>query len=577
MPAAMRWSATLIPTLREAPAEATARSHALMLRAGLVRQVASGSYAYLPLGVRVLNKLTALVRREMERAGAAEVLMPGLWPEELMQASGRLDAFAEDLFRLEDRSGRPHLLAPTHEELVTAIMRDEVRSYRQLPLTLFQVQTKFRDEPRPRFGVVRTREFIMKDAYSFSADEAGLDAAYGLMRDAYGRILSALGLPYVVARAESGAMGGLGSEEFIVPCAIGTADFVRCPGCGYAANVEAAAVPAPPQPAPASDHAPVREVETPGQTTIEQVSAFLGVRPDQLIKTLIYLADGAPAAALVRGDHDVNEAKLARLLGARRLELADAETIRRATGAPVGFAGPVGLTGMRLVADRAVMAVRDGVSGANRADAHMVGVLPGRDFAPDTVDDIRYVMAGDGCPECGAALEMRCGIEVGHVFRLGTKYSEALGATFADAQGRQRPFVMGCYGLGVSRLVAAAVECLSDEHGIVWPAAVAPHEAVVMALNVKDERIMAAAEDACARLEAQGVDTLLDDRNETPGVKFNDADLIGFPVRVVVGRTFKEEGKLEVQSRRDGSRRQAAIGEVAAAVKALLNEKEGER
>ena len=565
----MRWSATLIPTLRDAPADAVARSHALMLRAGLIRQVASGSYAYLPLGTRVLNKLTALVRQEMERAGAAEVLLPGLWPEELMAATGRLEVFAEDLFRFQDRRDRPHLLAPTHEELVTAIMRDDVRSYRQLPLTLFQVQTKFRDEPRPSFGVVRTREFIMKDAYSFSADEAGLDDAYGSMRAAYARILERLGLPYVVARAESGAMGGLGSEEFIVPSAMGTADFVRCPGCGYAANVEAAPVPAPPE-TPAVEPPVLRSVQTPGHTTIEQVSEFLGVRPDQMIKTLIYLADGVPAAALVRGDHDVNEAKLARLLGARHLDLADAETIRRATGAPVGFAGPVGLRGMRVVADRAVMAVCDGVTGANRADEHLVGVLPGRDFAPDLVDDVRYVMSGDPCPECGAALDLRGGIEVGHVFKLGTKYSEALGATFADAQGRQRPFVMGCYGLGVNRLAAAVVECLSDERGIVWPAAVAPYGALVMALNVKDARITAAAEDACARLEQQGVDVLLDDRDETPGVKFNDADLIGFPLRVVVGKGYLKDGTLELQVRRDGTRRNLAPGALAeAAARAL--------
>ena len=569
MPAAMRWSTTLIPTLRHAPADAVARSHALMVRAGLVRQVASGSYAFLPLGVRVLNKLVALVRREMERAGAAEVLLPGLWPEELMQPTGRLDVFAEDLFRLEDRSGRPHLLAPTHEEVVTAIARDEVRSYRQLPVTLYQVQTKFRDEPRPRFGLVRTREFIMKDAYSFSADEAGLEDAYARMRAAYERILAAVELPYVVAQAESGAMGGLGSEEFIVPCGVGTADFVRCPSCGYAANVEAAPAgpdPAAAEPPPAGETPDLREVETPGQTTIDEVSAFLGVRPEQMIKTLIYMADGEPAAALVRGDHDVNEAKLARLLGAIRLELADAESVRRATGAPVGFAGPVGLKDTRLLADRDVMAVRDGVTGANRADAHLVGVVPGRDFSPDAVADLRYVMAGDACPSCGAELALGSGIEVGHVFKLGTKYSEALGATFADADGRQRPFEMGCYGLGVSRLVAAVIECHSDERGIVWPPAAAPFGTVIIALNAKDERIMAAAEDACVRLEAAGVDTLLDDRAETPGVKFNDADLIGFPLRVVVGKGYLKDGMLELQTRRDGGRRTvepAALGRAA--------------
>ncbi len=549
----MRWSTTLIPTLRQAPADAVARSHALLLRAGLVRQVASGSYAFLPLGVRVLSKLVALVRRQMERAGATEVLLPVSRPD-----------------------------GPASVDILAAIARDEVRSYRQLPLTLYQVQTKFRDEshrtvrPRPRFGLVRTREFIMKDAYSFGADAAGLDDAYARMRDAYGRILDALELPYVVAQAEPGAMGGLGSEEFIVPCDVGTADFVRCPACGYAANVEAAAQAAggsacaTEAKATAAEQPELREVETPGRKTIDEVSAFLGVRPQQMVKTLIYLADGEPVAALVRGDHDVNEAKLARLVSATRLELADAESVRRATGAPVGFAGPVGLKGLRLLADRDVMAVRDGVTGANRADAHLVGVVPGRDFTPDDVADLRYVMAGDACPGCGAALALESGIEVGHVFKLGTKYSEALGATFADADGRQRPFVMGCYGLGISRLVAAVAECHADEEGIAWPSAAAPFGAVVLALNAKDERIAQAAEDACARLEAAGVDTLLDDRAETPGVKFNDADLIGFPLRVVVGRGYLKDGTLELQVRRNGTRRAVAPEELGpAAVEAM--------
>ncbi len=566
----MRWSATLIPTLKEAPSDAVAASHRLMLRAGMIRQVGSGLYTYLPLGLRALRKLTAVVREEMERAGAVEVLMPGLWPQELMDRAGRTEAFAEDLFRCTDRHGRPHVLAPTHEEVVTALVRDEVKSYRRLPIIIYQIQTKFRDEPRPRFGVVRAREFVMKDAYSFSMDEAGLEECYERICAAYRRILGRCGLDYVRAEADPGAMGGGESHEFIVPASVGTARFVRCPACGYAANVEVAAGAAPPAPEAPQAEPELREVETPGRTTIEQVSRFLHAAPQRMIKTLIYVADGRPAAALVRGDHELSEAKLRRALGAGSAEAADAETVERVTGAPVGFAGPVGLEGVEVVVDPAVAAIADAVAGANRAGAHVVGVVPGRDFALERVEDIRSVAPGDRCARCGGALEWGEGIEVGHVFRLGTKYSKAFGARYLGPDGGEAPYVMGCYGLGVSRAVAAVVEAGADERGIVWPPEVAPYEALVMPLDMSEPQVTEAAEEAYRALGEAGLEALLDDRDERPGVKFNDADLIGVPVRVVLGKGYLRSGRLEVQVRRDDSREEVAPGDLSAAVRRAL-------
>jgi len=566
----MRWSRTLIPTMKEEPAEAEARSHVLLLRAGMIRRLGSGTYSYLPLGQRTLSKIMAIVREEMDRAGAVEILMPLLWPAEVM-TPGRREAFGEDVIRFTDRHGRAGLLAPTHEEVVTGIVRDNVKSYRQLPLNLYQIQTKVRDEPRPRFGVIRSREFIMKDAYSFDMDQAGLERSYQLMCEAYRRIFERCGLRCEVVDADPGAMGGGKSQEFVVPGSPGTASCVRCPRCGYAANVEVAEVGPPPARQPAGG-GPLRVVDTPGTTTIEAVSALLGVPPRQMIKTLIYLADGRPVAALVRGDHELNEGKLARALGAREVALADAGTIEAVTGAPVGFAGPVGLSGVEMVADHAVMAIGEGVSGANRADAHVVGVVPGRDFEPQRVADIHTAVAGDACGRCGESLEAFEGIEVGHIFQLGTKYSEELGATFLDAGGRPRPYVMGCYGIGISRIAASAVESYADERGIVWPPAIAPYEVVVLPLDMSEDRVVAAAEDAYGRLRQAGVDVILDDRGERPGVKFNDADLIGFPLRVVVGKGFLRAGELELQVRRDGSRVNVPPEALCERVKALLAE-----
>ncbi|MHC4592544.1 MAG: proline--tRNA ligase [Planctomycetota bacterium] len=568
----MRWTATLIPTLKEEPAEAVARSHSLMLRAGLIRQVATGSYAYLPLGIRVLRKVMAIVREEMDRAGAIEVQMPLLWPQELMQKTGRLAAFAEDLVRFTDRHGRPHVLAPTHEEVATGIVRDGVRSYRQLPVILYQVHTKLRDEPRPRLGVVRTREFMMKDAYSFSADEASLDECYESMCAAYRRVFERCGLECVFIEADPGAMGGRESHEFMVPTEVGTGSFVQCASCGYAASVEIAAAATSAALPPPTDEPELRTVDTPGRTTIEGVGRFLDVGPERMIKTLLYVADDRTVAALVRGDHEVNEAKLRRELGADSLELADAEVIQRATGAPVGFAGPVGLAATPMVIDNAVASVRDGVVGANEADRHLIGVVPGRDFPLERLADIRFATAEDGCPRCGEPIQMQDGIEVGHVFKLGTKYSRALGARYLGPDGRQKPYVMGCYGIGVNRIAAALIEGTADDRGIVWPPSIAPYEVLVLPLDMSREEITDAAESAYRDLMAGGLDVLLDDRDERPGVKFKDADLIGIPLRVVVGKRYLGSGDLELQLRRDDSRVTVPPGKIVEAVRADLAE-----
>ncbi len=568
----MRWSRAFIPTLRESPAEAVALSHRLLLRAGMLRRVGSGAYCYLPLGLRVLQKVMGIVREEMERVGALEVLMPALLSSETLERSGRAEAFGQDVFSLSDRHGRDHVLAPTHEEVFTRLVGDEVSSYRRLPLVLYQIQTKFRDEERPRFGPLRTREFIMKDAYSFSADQEGLDASYEQMRDVYERIFRRCGLEVLMVEAEPGVMGGEQCHEFIAPCAIGADRFVRCSGCAYAANVERAAVPPPEGRAEEKppEGLPPREVDTPGRTTVEAVTRLLGVEPRELIKTIIYVADARPVAVLVRGDHEVNEAKVRRALGASTLQLAEARVIEEVTGAPVGFAGPVGLEAVELAVDHAAAAMPQAVTGANKADAHLAGVVPGRDFSVERTGDLRYAAPGDRCPNCARPIAMGEGVEVGHIFKLGTAYSAPLGATFMDAEGENRPCVMGCYGIGVNRIVAALVEQTGTEKGARWPPELAPYQAVVMPLDTSDEQIRDAAEDVYRRLGRDGVDVLLDDRPDRSGVKFNDADLIGFPVRVVIGRRYLDSGELELQDCRDGSRADVRPDQAVDAVRRRL-------
>lgn len=543
----MKWSQTLIPTLREDPAEAEVSSHKLMIRAGLIRKLLSGAYSYLPLGTRVLNKVISIVREEMNRAGAVEVYLPVLQPIELLQKSGRLDAFGDDLMRFKDRHGRLIALGPTHEEVITCLVENEISSYRQLPLILYQIQSKFRDEPRPRFGVLRSKEFIMKDGYSFDIDGEGLAKSYEKMYQAYCRIFDRCGLKYIAVEADTGVMGGDISHEFMVPSEIGEDFLVRCKGCTYSVNREKGE-PAPLQADGTDSLEAMREILTPNVTTITQVSSFLGIEPSRLVKTLIYKSAGEALAVLVRGDHEVNEIKLARFLG-QEVSLADEETIRTLTGAPMGFTGPVGLS-VKVIADQAVSVLKNFVTGANKENTHLINVNSGRDFQIHKAGNIRYVTEGDHCPKCGKELEMSHGIEVGHVFKLGTKYSESLGAYFLDPHGKQRPIIMGCYGIGINRIIAAAIECSHDENGIIWPPSIAPYEVLILTLNMKESATLNKSESLHKQLEEAGIDALLDDRDLRPGVKFKDADLIGIPFRIILGKAFTERGLLELQVRK---------------------------
>ncbi|HOI54402.1 MAG TPA: proline--tRNA ligase [Phycisphaerae bacterium] len=560
----MRWTQSLIPTLKEVPSEAELVSHRLMIRAGLIRKLTAGAYTYLPLGYRILRKAEQIVREEMDRAGALELHMPVLQPQELWEESGRMANFGPDLMIFKDRHGKTNILGPTHEEVVTDVVRNFISSYKQLPVTLYQIQTKFRDEIRPRFGVLRSREFLMKDAYSFDCDVAGLEKSYQKQYDAYCRIFSRCGLRYVVVEAESGPIGGSASSEFMVPCDAGEDELVQCPQCGYAANMEKATAQPLPAPAEKPPLADLKTVATPDQRTIDEVTAFLGLSADRMIKTLVYV-DGAgkPFVVCVRGDHDVNEMKLAHVVGAGA-QLADERTILEVTGAPVGFAGPVGLKQkVPVYLDQAVSVMVNAASGANQADAHVTGVNPGRDFPLDRVHDLRFVVPGDLCPRCSAAIAICRGIEIGHVFKLGTKYSQAMGATYQDEAGASHTMIMGCYGIGVNRIVASAVEILADEQGLVWPMTLAPYHVLLVPLRVDGEE-MAAAEKLYRELQAAGVEVLLDDRDARAGVKFNDADLIGVPLRVTIGGRGLKEGSLEVRDRASGETVKVPVADVAA-------------
>jgi prolyl-tRNA synthetase len=516
----------------------------------LIRRLGAGAYSYLPFGFRALHKAQMIVREEMNRAGAQEVLLPALHPPELWKATGRYDVMGDVLIRFKDRTGKEVVLGPTHEEVITDLAK-EIKSHHQLPVTLYQIQTKFRDEPRARSGVIRSKEFIMKDAYSFDTDVEGLNKSYQTMYEAYQRIFARCGITAVPCEADSGAMGGDVSHEFMAPAQSGEDRVVRCAACGYAANLEAAKI----QP-PASSlqlqsqlFLPLKEVATPGQHTVEQVSRFLKVTPAQLIKTLLYDADKEQVAVLVCGDHDVNEGKLARLLKAPRLKLSSAETIQRVSGAPVGFTGPVKLTGVKLVADHAAMQVVNAVTGANKAETHLINVNPGRDFQPSAVADLRMVSEADPCPKCGGPLECIKTIEAGHVFKLGTKYSELLKAQFQDPSGTLKPMIMGCYGIGINRIVATAIEQHHDASGIIWPLALAPFQVVVSVLETGTAELQRLGQEVHDALEASGLEVLLDDRAQSPGSKLKDADLIGIPVQVVIGKAWLKEQKLEIRLR----------------------------
>ena len=537
----MRWSRSLIPTLREEPADAEAISHKLMVRAGLVRQLAAGIYVYLPVGQRVLDKVTAIIREEMNRIGGQEITMPVLHPAEIWQASGRWEGIPE-MFKLRDRHGRDMCLGMTHEEVIAWLAAREIRSYRDLPQIWYQIQTKERDEARPRSGVLRTREFVMKDAYTLDPDLAALDRSYAAHDVAYRRIFERAGLRFFVVESDTGMMGGLGSHEFMAPSEAGEDDVALCEACGYAANVELArGVAAPP---PASTGA--GEVATPGVRTIAEVSAFLRIDPSGTIKSLLFIGPAGPVLVLVRGDHNLHERKLARLLKAEA-RAAHVDEVKEALGAPAGSVGPVGARGVRTVADESL---REGryVVGANREGVHLRGVAPGVDFECEFAD-LQTALAGEGCPRCGKPLRIEHVIEVGNIFKLGTMYSEALGASYLDEQGQQRPVVMGSYGIGPARITAAAVEQRHDADGIVWPWAIAPFHVHVVPVAMKDRALLDLAVEIGAELEAAGFEVLLDDRDERAGVKFKDADLLGCPIRITIGQAYTKEGVIEIRER----------------------------
>lgn len=575
----MRWTQSLIPTMKEVPADAEVPSHQLMLRAGLIRQLMAGAYTYLPLGLRSIQKASNIIREEMAKAGAVELLMPALQPIELFERTKRKDAFGNVLINFEIPRGdrRIHCaLGPTHEEVITDLISRQISSYKQLPLTLYQIQTKFRNEERPRFGVLRTSEFLMKDAYSFGANIEQLNAAYDAMYDAYCRIFTRCGLEYLPVEAESGPIGGDASHEFMIPSPNGEDEVVFCKASGYAANLERAETgrQAPALITPENPPA-LEKVATPGASSIEAVAKFLKCEPTNLIKTLIYLADDEPVAVLLRGDHEANEGKIRRALSATELKLADPATIKEVTGAPVGFAGPVGLK-CKFIADHDVPLIENAVAGGNEADMHYTGVTLGRDFNLETTYDLRNAEAGDPCPKSGEPLEVVHGIEVGHVFKLGTKYSESLEALFLDEKEQRHPIIMGCYGIGVNRIIAGLAETKHDDHGLVWPITIAPFEVLVIPMNTKDEEIAAAAEKIYTELQANGIDVLLDDRNARAGVKFNDADLIGIPLRVVIGGRGLKEGKLEVKWRTEEEAMSIPVDDVVTKVTELVTEKKAE-
>ena len=557
----MRYSRTFIPTTKETPADAEVISHQLMLRAGMIRKLTSGIYTYLPAGLRAVRKVERIIREEMDRSGAVELLMPGVQPAELWQESGRWEVYGRELLRLKDRHGRDACLAPTHEEVITDLVRREIHSYRQMPVNFYQIQTKFRDEIRPRFGIMRGREFIMKDAYSFDGDEEGAARSYEIMHDAYNRIFRRCGLTFRAVEADTGSIGGSFSHEYMVLAESGEDQIVSCRACDYAANLEKAEVLVE---TAVSDEepAPVEEVDTPGTRTIEAVTSFLSVPADRLIKTLIFRTEDEVVTALVRGDHELNEVKLKALLGADQVELADPALVEQVTGAPMGFAGPVGID-LRIVADHAVAGMRNAVTGGNRADVHLRNVNPDRDFTVDRFADLRVVTPADPCPRCGGELRFGRGIEVGHIFKLGTKYSRAMGAAYLDENGTEVPIVMGCYGIGVGRTVAAAIEQNHDKDGIVFPIPIAPYEAVILPLQMNEPAVVEAAEVLYRSLLDLGVDTLLDDRDLRAGAKFKDADLLGTPVRVTIGSRSLAKGEVEVKLRSEAEGGTLPVDEAA--------------
>lgn len=540
------------PTLRELPADAVVVSHQYMLKAGMMRKIGNGIYSFLPLAWRSIRKVEKIIREEINKTGAQEIMMPIVQPAELWQKTGRWDVFGPEMFKLKDRNDREYCLGPTHEELVTSLIQMDTTSYKQLPVSVYQIQNKYRDEKRPRFGLMRSREFIMKDGYTFDADEEGLDKQYKLMYDAYTRIFTRCGLTFRPVIADSGAIGGSGSHEFEVLADSGEADIVYCENCDFAANIEAV----DPLTVKCDIHNDKEKemVETPGQHTIEMVCDFLHAPVAQSVKAVVYNVDGLVVLAMVRGDHEVNETKIQHIYNAINVDMASDEDLKK-VGLTAGYISPIGLKRTKdfdILVDPTVMEMQDACCGANEKDKHYIHVNPARDFTDVRVETIRQIQEGDVCPHCGGKI-VRCrGIEVGQVFKLGTKYSEALHATFLDNQGKSHPFVMGCYGIGVTRTVAASIEQNHDDDGIIWPVAIAPYEVVIVPANNKSEEVMAAARKLYEDMEDSRDEVVLDDRNERAGIKFKDADLIGYPVRVTIGKKWQQSGCVEIKIRRSG-------------------------
>jgi prolyl-tRNA synthetase len=568
----MRYSEMFLPTVREVPSDAETASHQLMIRAGLIRKLTSGIYTYLPVGFKVIKKLEKIIREEMNRAGAQEVFMPAVQPAELWQESGRWQMYGKELLRFKDRNMREYCIGPTHEEVITDLVRNEIKTYRQLPRNLYQIQTKFRDEIRPRFGVMRCREFSMKDAYSFDADEAGVDESYRKMYKAYSRIFARCGLKFRAVEADTGNIGGNFSHEFMVMADTGEDAVIFCSNCSYAANTEKAEVVKPEKvEIDKAKMLPMEEVHTPDVRTIEEVSEFLRVTPQDIVKTLVFSTDKGPVAVLIRGDEEVNEAKLRSYLKAETLELATDDIVYEVTKAPKGFAGAVGIKA-RVVADYSLMNMYNVVMGANKEDYHVKNVNNGRDYKVSEFADVRVIKETDPCPRCGHKLEFARGIEVGHVFKLGTKYSKTLHAAYLDKNGKEQLMQMGCYGIGVGRTVAAAIEQSHDDKGIVWPMTLAPYQVIITPVNVNDAALLKTAETIYGSLQDQGLEVILDDRDERAGVKFNDADLIGIPIRITVGPKRLAEGAVEVKLRKADQVKTVSLEDISRYVVNLVQE-----
>ena len=570
----MRVSEIFIPTLREAPQDAEIISHKLMLKAGLVRKVASGIYSFLPIGLRSLEKVKKIIREEMDKIGGLELLFPTVLPKEIWEETGRWDIYGNEMFKLKDRKGHEFCLGPTHEEAVVDLARGELRSYKELPKTFYQIQTKYRDEIRARFGLMRAREFLMKDAYSFDSNEENLEKTYNKVFNAYKRIFKRCGLTTIPIEADSGAIGGKVSHEFVVISEkAGESDFVYCPKCGYAANIEAAKY-APKDENKLEEVLPIEKISTPNAKTIKEVSDFLKIPEGKLVKSLLYKIDGEFVLALIRGDDELNEVKLKNFLGGKFISPASEEEVQKIIGTPTGSIGPVGVK-VKVVADKRVLNMRNFVTGANENGYHLINVNTERDFKPDFEADIRNAKEGDLCPKCGTPLKLHKGIEVGQTFKLGTVYSKKMNAKFLDKDGKEKYFIMGCYGIGVGRTLASIIEEHNDKFGIKWPISVAPYEVEILPVNMSDEQIKNTAEDMYKLFSDKGMEVLIDDRSDvSAGVKFNDADLIGIPVQVIIGRALKKEGKIEIKDRESGEKTLVDVSDVAHFVLSLLQEKQ---